>query len=116
MRVLVLNAGSSSLKFNLFEMSDETSLLEGLAERIGVDGRITWSHDGESGVEETPLPDHTAALHATMALLEARAGHGKIHADSISKGSRLSGIRRLGARLSRSLRKKGCSQSVPGPA
>ncbi len=80
MLVLVLNAGSSSLKFNLFEMSDETSLLEGLAERIGVDGRITWSHDGESGVEETPLPDHTAALHATMALLDARAGHGKIHA------------------------------------
>jgi acetate kinase len=80
MRVLVLNAGSSSLKFNLFEMTDETSLLEGLAERIGVDGRITWSHDGESGVEETPLPDHVAALQATMALLEARAGDGKIHA------------------------------------
>jgi len=80
MRVLVLNAGSSSLKFNLFEMADETLLLEGLAERIGVDGRITWAAGEMSGVEELALPDHTAALKATMDLLESQAGDGKIHA------------------------------------
>jgi acetate kinase len=80
MRVLVLNAGSSSLKFNLFEMTDETLLLEGLAERIHVDGRLSWTADGESAEEELPLPDHAAALAAMLNLLRVRLHGTGIHA------------------------------------
>ena len=40
MKVLVINAGSSSLKYQLMDMSDESVLAKGLCERIGIDGRI----------------------------------------------------------------------------
>ena len=41
MKVLVINAGSSSLKYQLMDMSNEHVLAKGLCERIGVDGRIS---------------------------------------------------------------------------
>ena len=41
MKVLSVNAGSSSLKFQLFEMPEEKSLVSGLFERIGIDGSYT---------------------------------------------------------------------------
>lgn len=75
MLVLVLNAGSSSLKFNVFQMTDESVLLEGLAERIGVDGHITWTGQAGDGNEEVALPDHSAALRAVMALPGLQGQH-----------------------------------------
>ena len=48
MKVLVINAGSSSLKYQLIDMTDESVLAKGLCERIGVDGRI--EHKRADGV------------------------------------------------------------------
>ncbi len=77
MLVLVLNAGSSSLKFNLFDMTDERLLLEGMAERIGVDGAFHWSAGAEGEQRELPLPDQSAALREVMALVASRVPEGK---------------------------------------
>ena len=77
MLVLVLNAGSSSLKFNLFDMTDERLLLEGMAERIGVDGALHWSAGEEGEQRELPLPDHAAALKEMMALVSSRIPKGQ---------------------------------------
>ena len=49
MKVLVINAGSSSLKYQLIEMSDESVLAKGNCERIGVDGHI--GHKTASGAD-----------------------------------------------------------------
>ncbi|SNS81715.1 acetate kinase [Geodermatophilus pulveris] len=68
MTVLVLNAGSSSLKYAVVDVGGGTSLASGLAERIGQPtGRLT--HRGPGGVPrvtERPLPDHAAALAAAL--------------------------------------------------
>ena len=66
MLVLVLNSGSSSLKFNLFDMTDESLLLDGMAERIGVDGSFRWIAGKESESQELPLPDHKTALREVL--------------------------------------------------
>ncbi len=47
MNVLVINAGSSSLKYQLIEMSTEQVLAKGLCERIGIDGKYTYEAHGE---------------------------------------------------------------------
>ena len=58
MKVLVINAGSSSLKYQLMDMSNEHVLAKGLCERIGVDGRISHkTADGrESRIGRAPSP------------------------------------------------------------
>lgn len=66
MLVLVLNSGSSSLKFNLFDMTNEALLVDGLAERIGVDGAFRWVAGNESETSDLPLPDHATALRAVL--------------------------------------------------
>lgn len=66
MLVLVLNSGSSSLKFNLFDMTDESLLLDGMAERIGVDGSFRWTAGAESESRELPIPDHATALNDVL--------------------------------------------------
>ena len=40
MKILVINAGSSSLKYQLIDMSDESVIAKGLCERIGIDGSV----------------------------------------------------------------------------
>ncbi|MCL2827558.1 MAG: acetate kinase [Oscillospiraceae bacterium] len=65
MKVLVINAGSSSLKYQLFDMTDERVLAKGLCERIGIDGHIKHTPllDGKAVFDEDiPLPDHAAAI------------------------------------------------------
>ena len=47
MKILVINAGSSSLKYQLINMDDQSVMAKGLCERIGIDGRLTHSQDGE---------------------------------------------------------------------
>ncbi len=76
MRVLVLNSGSSSVKYQLFDMTDRRLLAGGAAERIGDDGsRLQHSQreaDGElrTNVSDCPLPDHAAALAAITEQLD----------------------------------------------
>ncbi len=68
MKILVINCGSSSLKFQLLDMSDESLVASGLVERIGLDGSrlVLKTNDGEEHTFEQPLPDHTAALKLTI--------------------------------------------------
>ncbi|KEP26685.1 MULTISPECIES: acetate kinase [Bacillus] len=62
-KIIAINAGSSSLKFQLFNMPEETVLTKGLVERIGMDNSIfTISVDGEKKTEITDIPDHAVAV------------------------------------------------------
>ena len=64
MKVLVINCGSSSLKYQLIDSMTENVLAKGLCERIGIDGSaITHQRAGEGKVKtEVDMPDHTAAV------------------------------------------------------
>ena len=67
MKVLVLNAGSSSLKFELFDMPAERALASGLVERIGEQGsRLVWSAPGDEVVVTMPIADHARALELVL--------------------------------------------------
>ncbi len=67
MLILVLNAGSSSLKFNLMDMDNEETLAEGIAERVGMsEGFIRWTIQGEKGRLELDMNGHRKALAAIM--------------------------------------------------
>ena len=70
-KVLVVNCGSSSLKFQLFDMRGEQMLCKGLVERIGIAGsRLAYTKTGcEKIVREMPLKDHVAAIGAVMSVL-----------------------------------------------
>lgn len=64
MKVLVINCGSSSLKYQVLDMTTEALLCKGLVERIGMDGAvITHEKIGmDKVVNETPMEDHKAAI------------------------------------------------------
>lgn len=72
MKILVINCGSSSLKYQLFDMDTETMLAKGNCERIGVDGKIGGSTaDGRKFEKEVTLNNHTEAfLEVKKALTE----------------------------------------------
>ena len=79
MKVLVINCGSSSLKYQLINMEDESVLAIGLVERIGIEGSVL-KHEvpgNDKVVIEVPMPDHKAALEQVMAAL-VDANHGAI--------------------------------------
>lgn len=70
MKILVLNAGSSSLKYQLFDMEASAVLAKGLCERIGTGGAVTHKRpNAEPYTEELPLNDHGAALSCVLELL-----------------------------------------------
>ncbi|SDC51562.1 MULTISPECIES: acetate/propionate family kinase [unclassified Candidatus Frackibacter] len=77
MRVLVLNCGSSSLKYQLINMEDESVLAKGLVERIGIDGAFL-EHEPTSGEEvkiENKIADHSVAIKMVIdALLDDKHG------------------------------------------
>lgn len=70
MKILVLNSGSSSLKYQLFNMPEETVLCTGLVEKIGLDNAEIHFHSEnfESSNEEI-IPDHKTALNKVVQLL-----------------------------------------------
>ena len=71
MKVLVLNCGSSSLKYQLIDMDNESVIAKGLCERIGIDGsKLTHKPAGKAEyVVESPMPTHTQAIKLVMAAL-----------------------------------------------
>ncbi|MHB8918359.1 MAG: acetate/propionate family kinase [Desulfocucumaceae bacterium] len=73
MKVLVLNCGSSTLKFKLFEMEGENVLARGVADRIGMSGSSVCyrAGDNEELVLETPLPGHAEAVNSIIGFLTA---------------------------------------------
>ncbi len=77
MKVLVVNAGSSSLKYQLFDTESESVLAKGNCERIGIDGsRLIHKTSGKDEyIKETPLPDHSAATRLVVeTLLDSEVG------------------------------------------
>ncbi len=77
MKILVLNCGSSSLKYQLIDMENEEVLAKGLCERIGQDGAVlTHKPEGkEKYVKETPMPDHQVAVQLVLdALMDTEHG------------------------------------------
>ena len=71
MNILVINCGSSSLKFQLIDSETEKYIAKGLCERIGIEGsRITYTPDGgEKEQTVTPMPDHTEAIRLVLEAL-----------------------------------------------
>ncbi len=62
-KVISVNSGSSSLKFQLFDMPSETVIASGQAERIGLDiGAFTLKYNGEKMTDTLPIPDHKKAV------------------------------------------------------
>ena len=79
MKILVLNCGSSSLKYQLIDMEDESVLAKGLCERIGIDGsKLTHRPTGKDRYEiETPMPNHQVAVELVLKALLSK-DHGVI--------------------------------------
>ena len=71
MNILVINCGSSSLKFQLINAETEQCIAKGLCDRIGIDGsKIAYTPvGGAKEVTETPMPDHTEAIRLVLEAL-----------------------------------------------
>lgn len=71
MKILVINCGSSSLKYQLIDMTNEKAIARGLVERIGIEGSIlTQKVEGrENYVIEEPMKDHTVAINGVIKAL-----------------------------------------------
>ena len=76
MNILVINCGSSSLKFQLINAESEEVLATGLCERIGIDGRLTYQPaGGEKEISEKAMPTHTEAIQFVIdALTNEKTG------------------------------------------
>ena len=70
MKILSVNAGSSSLKFQMYEMPDEEVLISGVFERIGMEGSFyTIKLNGEKKEKKAELPDHKKAFELLVSEL-----------------------------------------------
>lgn len=76
MKILVINCGSSSLKYQLIDAESEAVLAKGLCERIGIDGRLNHTPaGGEKQVIEAAMPNHEVAIKMVLdALTNAQYG------------------------------------------
>ena len=79
MKILVINAGSSSLKYQLMDMDNESILAKGICERIGIDGLFTYKPqiEGKETIKAQPIamPTHSEAIQAVLkALVDADNG------------------------------------------
>ncbi len=77
MNVLVVNAGSSSLKYQLFDTTNGDVIAKGLCERIGIDGKLTHKQlvKGITHSADVDMPNHTVAMKAVVdALLDSEHG------------------------------------------
>ena len=68
MNILVINAGSSSLKYQLLNPETQQVLAKGLCERIGIDGKFTYKPEGKQAVKEADvaMPTHNEAIKAVL--------------------------------------------------
>ena len=77
MNILVINAGSSSLKYQLLNPDTQQVLAKGLCERIGIDGKFTYKPEGKEPIKEAdvPMPTHSEAIQAVLnALVDEKNG------------------------------------------
>ena len=101
MKILVINAGSSSLKYQLFDMSNGSVLARGLCEKIGLSGAITHKRPGKATYEQDfAMPSHNEAIARVIELLTdpelgviasvdeiSAVGHRFAHGGKITKSS-----------------------------
>ena len=76
MNILVINSGSSSLKFQLFDSQSEEVLAKGVCERIGIDGIFNYkTNTGINMRESIPMENHTQAVHTLLnTLIDSERG------------------------------------------
>ncbi len=76
MNILVINCGSSSLKYQLIDSESEAVLAKGLCERIGIDGRLVYQKTGlDKEITETDMPTHKQAIQLVIeALINDKTG------------------------------------------
>ncbi len=77
MKILVINAGSSSLKYQLLDPDTQEVLAKGLCERIGIDGKFTYKPEGKEAIKEADvaMPTHNEAIKAVLdALVDPKNG------------------------------------------
>lgn len=73
MKILVINAGSSSLKYQLIDMQNESVISKGLCERIGIEGSVLkHKANGQEYVFKQDMPDHTAAIKMVLDALVSK--------------------------------------------
>ncbi len=91
MNVLVINCGSSSLKYQLINSDSEEVLAKGLCERIGIDGRLVYQKEGcEKEITESPMPTHKEAIQMVLdALVNEKTGAVKTLAEIDAVGHRV---------------------------
>ena len=70
MNVLIINAGSSSLKYQLMDPETGVVSAKGLCERIGIDGRLNHKVGDNKVVKDIPMPTHSEAIAATLEILQ----------------------------------------------
>lgn len=99
MKIMAINAGSSSLKFSLFEMNTKKCIASGYFERVGLDGSFyTIKYNGEKIKEEIAMPNHTVAVEILLERLISIGiindlkeiegiGHRLVHGGDKYKGS-----------------------------
>ena len=90
-KILVINAGSSSLKYQLIDMDNEKVIAKGNCERIGIDGIFGYkTADGKEIKKDVPMPDHRAAfMQVKDALTDSEAGVIKDLAEVSAIGHRI---------------------------
>ena len=69
MNILIINADSSSLKYQLMDPETGVVSAKGLCERIYIDGRLTHNANGKKVVKDIPMPTHSEAIQAVLAIL-----------------------------------------------
>ncbi len=91
MNVLVINCGSSSLKYQLIDSESEAVLAKGLCERIGIDGRLVYQKTGlDKEITEAPMPTHKQAIELVInALVNDKTGAIKDLSEIDAVGHRL---------------------------
>ncbi len=100
MKILVINAGSSSVKYQVIDSSNGEVLTKGLCERIGIDGRHTNKTNGNKYVEEVSMKNHSEALRVVIDCILSdkvpmisslsdidAVGHRVLHAGEVYKDS-----------------------------
>ena len=91
MNVLVINCGSSSLKYQLINSDTEAVLAKGLCERIGIDGRLVYQKAGcDKEITEASMPTHKEAIQMVLeALTNEKTGAIKSLAEVNAIGHRI---------------------------
>ncbi len=69
MNILIINAGSSSLKYQMMDPETGVVSAKGLCERISIDGRLNHNANGKKVVKDIPMPTHSEAIAAVLEIL-----------------------------------------------